>query len=411
MLTRTQNFVAAPSPADSSKMAALLLFCLLLCLLVPAAAGSAESPETIANYIPPSQDGQGFEGVVDPALAWFNSQEWAVGHSDVNRSEEEDLDKPVTLDHVIPLEDGRHLFVQETFTTRSWLRQPSRAVLFFSGSVFRGNHWRIPVDGYNGPELAARRGYFAYTVDYLGVGNSSSPETGWEITRDANRDAMKVLLRYIRYFRNVPRVDLVGEGYGGSIATELGADPTRVRSVSGSAMIYTVTAGGPLTDPTFVEMLRNSPTGYFFIPGAAGLAFMGQAPEPAREFVEATQGGLYPVLNFLGGATLPNLDPSVARVPGLIIHGALDFIAPDYDIRQLAADYGEYGARYVSRADAGHAPRSESPEVAAWFWQTLFGFLENPDCFYRPSSSTSFSGFPSGENPFANTPCAGSKIE
>lgn len=325
-----------------------------------------------------AQDGEGFENVVDPAINWLESEEWTAPRDRSESSRTFNLDSPITLHHNVPLPDGGHLAVQETFTLRSWLRWRPRAVLFLSGSVFRGNHWRIPEEGYDGPLMAAQRGYFAYTVDYLGVGASSRPEDGFEVTRDVNRDAMKVLLRYIRFFRFVPRVDLVGEGYGASIAVELGADSQRVRSVTGSSMVYRVAAGGPLADPSFVSMLENSPNGYFFIPGEASLIFSADAPTTVQEYIAATQGGLYPVFNFLTGATLPNLDPSVARVPGLIIHGDRDFIAPTDDIRQLAADYGRRGARFVNREDVGHAPRTESPEIAAWYWETVFNFLERP---------------------------------
>jgi len=325
-----------------------------------------------------AQDGRGFESAVDPAIAWFESQGLNTKSIKLGPTGLFDLHTPITLDHIVPLPGGGHLAVQETFTIGSWLRRPARAVLFLSGSVFRGNHWSIPVEGYQGTAMAAEREYFAFTVDYLGVGGSSIPEDGQEVTLEANRRAIKVLMRYIRYFRGVPRIDLVGEGYGGFLAAELGARPGRVRSVSLAAMLYTEVTGGPLTDPGFIAALENTPNGYFFAPGFGSLLFMADAPQAARDYVEATQGGFYPVMNFLSGADLPGFDPSVARVPGLVIHGDRDFIAPDDDIRQMAADYGRHGALYVSRPDAGHAPRIESPELASWFWQTIFDFLEHP---------------------------------
>ncbi|MEO1087390.1 MAG: alpha/beta fold hydrolase, partial [Acidobacteriota bacterium] len=147
------------------------------------------------------------------------------------------LDAVYTVEHQVPIGDGRTLFVTESFTVRSLFQWPRRAVLFLSGSAFRGDHWSIPVDGYDGTAMAARRGFFAYTVDYLGVGDSFRPADGAAVTFEANRDATHRLLRLIRGFRLVPKVDLVGAGYGGSLATQLAVDGRRVRSVVMSAML------------------------------------------------------------------------------------------------------------------------------------------------------------------------------
>jgi pimeloyl-ACP methyl ester carboxylesterase len=371
--TSHSPFPSSTSSAANLRAATLIFFS--LCLLFFQTAFADSNSRVQASF---PQDGHGFETTIDPAIRWFESQGLNTKDLKLAPTGRFDLHTPITLDHVVPLPDGGHLAVQETFTIFSWLRRPARAVLFLSGSVFRGNHWSIPVEGYHGTAMAAERGYFAFTVDYLGVGGSSIPADGLDVTLETNRQALKVLMRYIRFFRGVPRIDLVGEGYGGFLAAELGAMPNRVRSVSLAAMLYTEVTGGPLTDPNFVKALEDAPNGYFYAPGFGSLFFMAEAPQAARDYVEATQGGLYPVMNFLSGADLPSFDPSVARVPGLVIHGDLDFIAPADDIRQMADDYGNHGALYVSRPDAGHAPRIESPELADWFWQTIFDFLEHP---------------------------------
>lgn len=332
----------------------------------------------LGEGLAPHLDGAGFEQVVDPAMAWFAEQGLDAPRGAANRFGEFDLGTPFTLVHQVPLSSGAFLHVEETFSLRSWLRRPARAVLFLSGSAFYGDHWNIPVEGYDGADMAARKGYFAFTVDYIGVGQSFLPAQGRDASYEVNRAAMAELVRYIRYIRTVRRVDLVGEGYGGSIAMELGADRRRVRSVVTSAMLYREVLGGPLTDPAFIGFLESIPDGYFFAPGVGSLIFMADAPQAAQDWVVATQEGFFPVDNFLVATDRPFFDPSVSRVPGLVIHGPNDFIAPEADIRGLAEDYGRRGATFATHPDAGHAPRIEGPEVAAWFWQTIFDFLESP---------------------------------
>jgi len=42
----------------------------------------------------------------------------------------------------------------------------------------------------------------------------------------------------------------------------------------------------------------------------------------------------------------------------------------------LAVDYGTDGALLVVNPDAGHAPRFESPEIAAWYWSEVVAFID-----------------------------------
>jgi pimeloyl-ACP methyl ester carboxylesterase len=348
-----------------------LLFLLLgLLTVLPAfAAGPAVDTKALRA------DGAGFEDVVDPARAFFDK-----GLGDAAFEKDGALFEQVyQLTHLVPVGDGKSLFVTEHFTLGSWLTWPHRSALFLSGSAFRGNHHNIPVEGYDATSMMARRGFFAFTVDYLGVGESTRPANGLEASFEANQEALEVLLRYIRFFRAVPRIDLIGAGYGGSLATQLAADDTRVRSVVMSAMLYDQLVGGPLTDPAFVALLESSPDGYFFIPGEGSGVFLTEAPQAVRDYVFATQGGFYPTLNFLVAAgDLPFFDPGVARVPGLILFGENDIVVGPGGVDNLALDYGTEGALLISRPDAGHAPRTGSPEIAAWFWENVFDFLDPP---------------------------------
>ena len=242
-------------------------------------------------------DGAAFADVIDPSLAWFDrlpATPLRAGHA------ERGFDTVYTLSHQIPVGDGRRLFVTEHFTLGSWLTWPHRSVLFLSGSAFKGNHHSIPVEGYNGTAMAARRGFFAFTVDYLGVGESTRPVDGLEATFEANQDALEVLLRYIRFFRAVPKIDLVGAGYGGSLATQMAADATRVRSCVLSAMLYDRLIGGPLTDPAFVAALENAPDGYFFVPGEGSAVFLTEAPPSRTGLCLRDPGRLLPDPEFSG---------------------------------------------------------------------------------------------------------------
>ena len=148
-------------------------------------------------------------------------------------------------------------------------------------------------------------------MDYLGVGASTRPADGTDAGFPEQIEAMRAVVDFIRHLRHVPRVDLVGEGYGGAIATQLAASPGRVRSVVMAAMLYDTLIGGPLLDPAFVQMLENSPDGYFFVPGEGAFIFMNGAPPEVFTYVGATQGGLYPTPNFLVAAYgLPFFDPA-----------------------------------------------------------------------------------------------------
>jgi pimeloyl-ACP methyl ester carboxylesterase len=360
------------SPSAPRLWTLLLAFALAFTLVAPIATaedlGFASSEDRLI------EDASEFAEVVDPALPYRpaaieSRQEWV---SDKFL----DFHQVFTVRHTVPIGQGEYLAVTEAFTLRSWLRFQQRAVVFLPGSVFRGNHWSIPVEGYDGMAAAARRGFFAYSVDYLGVGDSTRPANGLEATLEANTAAMQTLLRYIRVFRPVNKVDLVGEGYGGSVATMLGADSSRVRSVTMSAMIYREVNGGPLSDPFFLELLRSMPDGYFFIPGESSGMFLDGAPPTVFEYVASTQGGLYPTLNFLVAADRPYFNPRVARVPGLVLYGPGDFIAVRSDVEALAREYGRNGAILSVNQQAGHAPRTQGPAIAEWYWTQVFDFID-----------------------------------
>lgn len=320
-----------------------------------------------------SQDGGGFEAVEDPARQLFALPEPLAAFAAAADSPAEILDTVLTLEHDVPIEEGETLRVHEFFTLRSWLRRPKRAVFFLTTTAITADLWRIPVEGYNGPEMAARRGFFAFTADYIGAGDNYRPGlNALDSTFERNLAALKKVVRYVRYLRAVPKVDLVGESWGGSHATQLAADTERIRSCVMSSMSYK-TAPPMFTSPQFVAMLKNLPDNYLLAMPEMIVTMATGAPQEVQDYIRETQGGMRlttQLWQFNEG--LPHFDPSVARMPGLVISGHLE--AADH--QALAADYGKEGAEYFEIEGAGHVPRLESPETAKIFWSRVFQFLE-----------------------------------
>ena len=334
----------------------------------------AEGPQTETAAHDWRLDGKGFERVVDPAAEFFRGSvfDQAVGASE---SEARSLDTVFHLEHDVPIGDGLTLRVHEAFTLGAWLRWPHRAVLV--SSSFTGASWRAPIEGYNGHEILARQGLFTFTVDLLGTGGSSKPESGFDADFEAQVAALEKVLRYIRFFRAVPEVDLLGDGYGSAISNLLAADTWRVRSCVMTSNLYVEQVGGPAADPAFQEMVRGDEDGYIYIPrDVFGVFVQGSPPEFQAYFAETQEGNL-PAPSFMVAFDLPFFDPGVARVPGKIIQGEHDIVAGPNDPYLLAAAYGTDGADVVIIEGAGRAPRLETPERAARFWQEVIDYLRS----------------------------------
>lgn len=318
-------------------------------------------------------DGAGFEDVKDPALSLFALPDPLARLrrkvSEVNTS----LDEVVQLRHVVPLPGGEEIHLGEFFTLRSWLRSERRAVLFLGGTALTASGWDIPFEGYSGPRLAAKRGMFAYTIDYLGVGENYDPEgDAKESTFEANLAALKTVIRYIRHFRAAPRLDLVGESWGGAFASQLAADAERVRSCVMSSMTYKDVINPRFRSPEFVAYLKSLDKNYMPFDPSIVAAVAGEAPSEVQDYIIESQAG--PLLTsqlwqIIEG--LPHFDPSMARVPGLVISSPRE----SKDGRALASDYGSAGAEFFEIGH-GHAPRLEAPGTAKAFWAKVFEFID-----------------------------------
>ena len=310
----------------------------------------------------------------DPAERLFQDPRFADFLAGKEPADKGLLDTVFQLTHDVPFGEGRTLRLYERFTLRAWFQRPRRALLM--PSSFLGTSWLAPVEGYNGAVLAAREDFFAFAVDLVGTGESFKPENGRDVTFELNIEALEKAIRYIRVIRLLPKVDILGEGVGAALATQLAADPARVRSVVLASNLYLEQQGGPASDPMFIQFLQSIPDGYVFVPAETSAVFYQGSPPEFQAYFNETQAAFFSVNSFLISVDLPFYDPSVARVPGLVIQGENDIVAVPSDPFNLAADYGPDGADLVILEGVGRAPRFETPEAAARFWEEVFHFLD-----------------------------------
>ncbi len=323
-------------------------------------------------------DSAGFEDVADPAPVLLASPEIAGALAAHGERLSFLPDRVYHLEHQVPIGGGRHLKIDEYFTLEAWHRWPRRAALMLGGPVTRGSYWSIPAPGYDGTAMAAERGFFAFTVDYLGVGDSTRPADGNAITFEDQVEALRHLLRYIRFFRSVPQVDVIAESIGGAMATQLAADTDRVRRCTITTVLYKTLAHQLIVSPEWTAFLDAFPDGYTQNPPESYDPFLAASPnEELRRYTYESQPGAYPAAPFRWLAQgLPYFDPGAARAPGLVLVGKNDFVPGPDDPRELAAAYGAGGAELIVLDSAGHVPRLESEGNAGQYWSEVWKFLD-----------------------------------
>ncbi len=284
------------------------------------------------------------------------------------------------INRMVRYAPGKRIFVTEYFTIQTLLRRPSRAAIFLTGPEFRGNFWDIPVDGYSAPAMAAQRGFFAYTLDYVGVGRSHLPENGSQINYLTQIAPVRKLVNRVRLTRGVAKVDLVGEHYGGEIAAAVAEEiPHRIRSVVMSTMNYEAISQ-PIIDnfltAEFEAFLRAEPDGYWE-PDLLQFTLAFSDNQELRDYVFATQTGTYPTGVFLQfyDLGLPVLNPAAQQVPLLLFAGELDVFLVPGDMENLADEWGG-GATLVWIPDSHKAPRIETEAIVGRYMQELFDFLD-----------------------------------
>ncbi len=289
------------------------------------------------------------------------------------------LDKLHTIEHQVPVGPGRKIHLTETFTLRAWLRWPHRALLMLPGPLTPGEFYQIDADGYRGRDLVAARGIFAITADFEGTGKSTFPTDGKTVTLDGQAAAMHRVVEYLRLVRLTPKVDVLGESWGGGVAAELCADRIRVRSCVMASMLYKTAspfADASFRSPAFRAFLDTLPNGYFptVAPVYAGL--LASSPPAVQTWANANLPGTYTTRPLYDVFDLPFFSPGVARAPGLIVQGELDPNQALSDTLELAADYGTSGAALQVIEGGGHIPRIESPPSNTRYWASVLGFLD-----------------------------------
>jgi hypothetical protein len=256
-----------------------------------------------------------------------------------------ELDQVYELHHFVRIDATRRVHVTETFTLRSWLTWPHRGVLLLPGTLSLGSFYNLDVDGYRFQDTLAQNGYFAFSVDYEGSGGSTYPANGYDVTHDFLVSENRRVVRFVRILRLIPRLDVLGESNGGSVAAELCDDARAIRSCVMSSMLYaegTPFFNAVFLDPGFVWFLSNQPEGYMNVGPELYFNIASRMSPEVQAATLSTQPGRYamgPLVAPVGG--IPWFDPR--RSAGLIIQGTEDNVATQNDADLLADAYGETG--------------------------------------------------------------------
>jgi len=289
------------------------------------------------------------------------------------------LDTLYTVEHQIPVGDGRQIHVTETFSLAAQQRHPHRGILMLPGPLTKGDFYNIDVDGYRGRDIMAERGFFAFTADFEGTGLSTFPADGRSPSKDLQVEAMGIVLRELKDLRDIPHLDVLGESWAGGVAAELCADRGRVRSCTLASMIYRTAsdfANATFRSPGFHAFLDSLPDGYFPTSPDTYFPVVGNSPPDVQAWTMANEPGSYTTVPLYDVFNLPFFDPTVARVPGRIIQGELDPNQSLDDTQELARDYGQEGAELVVISGSTHVPRVEAPPHNDQYWDAVIQFVD-----------------------------------
>jgi pimeloyl-ACP methyl ester carboxylesterase len=289
------------------------------------------------------------------------------------------LDRLFTIEHNVPVGSDAQVHVTETFTLRAWLRFPHRGLLMLPGPLVKGDFYNIDVDGYRGRDLIAQRGFFALTVDFIGTGGSTFPVQGRDATQDVQIAAMRAVINRFAATRLIPKMDVLGESWGGGVGAEICADRTRVKSCIMASMLYKTPsdfANQTFRSPAFRAFLDSLTDGYLTTFPDIYFPIIANSPPDVVAWTHANQPGRYTIVPLLDVFDLPFFDPTIARVPGRIIQGEFDPNQSLDDTRELARDYDRRGAELVVIPGAGHIPRVEAAPKSDLYWNAVVGFID-----------------------------------
>ena len=253
------------------------------------------------------------------------------------------------------------------------------AVVLLPGPIATAGFFHIGVAGYHAAERLAQRGHRVFAVDLPGTGGSDRPADGRSLRFASQVEAIATALRRLCAQRGVETVDVVGESFGGAIASQLAVDGSFVRSCVMVSVLYRTPS--PQAHDTFLHpgwraMLEATPDGYLDVGPELLAGILGRSPEAVRRWVLEHEAGRYAVAPLLGIFDLPYFDPSKARARGLVVHGQLEPSQPVEDARALAASYGANGAAFVELEGAGHIPRIEDERARERFWKVVLDFID-----------------------------------
>jgi len=256
--------------------------------------------------------------------------------------------------------------------------EAQRTLVFLPGPIATGGFFHIGVDGYDAGERLAREGCRTFSVDLPGSGGSFRPPDGRTLDFATVVETVSTALRQLARRCGVEAVDLVGESFGGAIASQIAADERFVRSCTLVSVLFrtpSAAAFQTFLHPGWRAMLEAAPQGYLEVGSELLGGILGRSPEAVQEWVLAHEAGRYAIGPMLSVFDLPYFDPSRARARGLVLHGEHEMAQSLDDARELAARYGTTGARWLEIEGAGHVPRIEHPEARERFWRAVLDFV------------------------------------
>ncbi len=315
------------SAHSSLRRIGFLLFGLTFAVLVStlSSLSPAQAAVAAASVSVDDDDGRRFP------VRWMSA---CASRRDSPRRSSTGSTRSITTSRVGPIGSRRRIHMTESFTLRSWLRVERRAMLMLPGPLANGDIFNVEVDGYRGREIMAHHRYFAFSVDYEGVGGSTYPANGRGRDRRSHgrgpstghqlrpahppraegrparrRDRRRLrggtgLRRRARPLRDHDGDDLQ-DGFG---PVQCGLREPRVRGV-------------PAQPPGRLPADRARELLQYRRGVAAGVA----------DWIRTTQPGRYSVAPLFGAFHLPWFDPTRARVPGIVIQGEFDQNAPQSD--------------------------------------------------------------------------------
>ena len=297
----------------------------------------------------------------------------------------DDPNRVFTLEHRIKTSNGAKLHVVEKFTLASVFRHPRRALLMLPATLVTNVIWNAEVpsdpDDFNALDRAAREGFFAFTLDWEGYGESSIPASGFDVTAERLLVESGDLVKWIRLHRLLDKVDLRGSSLGSAIAVALGGTNStinhdKIGHIVLTAHVYkevTPLAAATLFSPESLAFLQSAPNGYIqTVPPVYSIITAFAEPE-AIAYCDANCPGVYAVGPTLEGFDLPVFDAHAGRAPVLQFWGDNDLITPLSDVNQFQSEYGG-PKQAMTLAGGGHVPHWES--VREEFWESTFDFLD-----------------------------------